>query len=82
MEKWGSTLNATHRFTPILLGAAHRWQYRGQILPTGKLVEVEAIITEMREQPSPLIKADGFLKIDGTIIYEMLDFGIAMVPAE
>lgn len=82
LEKWGRALGTTHRFAPILLGAAHRWQYRGQILPTGKLVEVEAIITEMREQPSPLIKADGFLKIDGTIIYEMLDFGIAMVPAE
>ncbi len=80
LEKWGSTLNATHRFTPILLGAAHRWQYRGQILPTGKLVEVEAVITETREQPSPLIKADGFLKIDGTVIYEMLEFGMMMVP--
>ncbi len=82
LEKCGHTLNATCRFTPILLGSAHRWQYRGQILPTGQLVEVEAVVTEIREHPAPLVKADGFLKIDGTIIYEMLDFGVTMVPTD
>ncbi|NLX15117.1 MAG: type I polyketide synthase [Phycisphaerales bacterium] len=82
LEKWGRTLGNTHRFTPILIGAAHRWQYRGQILPTGQLVEVEAVVAEIREYPTPLVKADGFLKIDGTVIYEMLDFGVIMVPVD
>jgi hypothetical protein len=41
---------------------------------------VEAGITRITETPEPLIMADGFLSVDGLIIYEMKDFGIRLVP--
>lgn len=69
----------THRFECILTGEPHTWIYRGQVVPTNRLVCVEACLTERREGPEPVLKADGFLKVDGLPIYEMRDFGIRLV---
>ena len=78
LNRWGDTMRQTHRFEPIALGVEHTWLYRGQILPTSRRVEVDAVITERRDGPEPLLKASGFLKIDGTFIYEMIDFGLRL----
>jgi PfaB family protein len=77
---WGSSLERTHRFVPILLGRPHTWAYRGQVIPANKRVEVEAVLTELVGGAAPMVKANGFLKVDGTPIYEMTDFGISLVP--
>ena len=69
----------THRFECILTGEPHTWIYRGQVVPTNRLVTVEACLTERRDGPEPVLKADGFLKVDGLPIYEMRDFGICLV---
>ena len=74
LEKWGERLKAG-RFE-LVTGKAHSWTYRGQIVPQNNRVEVEAVITEIIENPDPVIMADGFLKVDGLYIYEMKDFGI------
>ncbi len=76
---WGPEIQDTHRFEPIARGLEHTWKYRGQIIPTNKLVEVEAVIKRLDEGPQPLLVADGFLKVDGLPIYEMLDFALRMV---
>ena len=81
LRRW-PTLEATHRFEPIAIGAAHAWLYRGQIVPTNRRVEVEAAITGVDDGPRPMIAANGFLKVDGTVIYEMTDFAMRLVPAE
>ena len=77
----GTVTTETHRFEPILVGRPHTWTYRGQIIPANKKVTVEAVITEIHEGESPIIKADGFLQVDSIIIYEMKDFGLRLVPA-
>ncbi|MFH1418138.1 MAG: beta-ketoacyl synthase N-terminal-like domain-containing protein [Planctomycetota bacterium] len=75
---WGPDVQDTHRFEPIARGIEHTWKYRGQIIPTNKLVEVEAVI-KRRDDARRLLVADGFLKVDGLPIYEMLDFSLRMV---
>ncbi|MEI8197118.1 MAG: type I polyketide synthase, partial [Phycisphaerae bacterium] len=55
----------------------HSWIYRGQIIPTDKQVTVEAVITEI-DDPRRLIRANGFLTVDGRVIYQMTDFAITM----
>lgn len=69
----------THRFESILTGEPHTWIYRGQVVPTNRLVTVEACLAEIRPGPEPVLKADGFLKVDGLPIYEMRDFGVRLV---
>ena len=80
IERWGQQLEHTHRFEPILVGSPHEWVYRGQVIPTNRRVEVEAVVTEVGEGASPHVKANGFLKVDGKPIYEMIDFGVRLVP--
>jgi len=77
-DRWPA-LARTHRFEPCLLGEAHAWIYRGQIIPKNRHVVVEAAITDRREGDEPVVVASGFLSVDGTIIYEMTDFGIRLV---
>jgi 3-hydroxymyristoyl/3-hydroxydecanoyl-(acyl carrier protein) dehydratase len=66
----------------LLAPAPHSWRYRGQILPTSREVEVDAMITERRDGPQPLLKADGYLKCDGLCIYKMQNFGLHLIPRE
>ncbi len=67
--------DATTRFETVALGRRHSWNYRGQIIPTNQEVTVEAVVTEINQQER-LIKADGYLIIDGRVIYQMTDFTV------
>ena len=80
IHRWGADLVRTHRFEPICVGTEHEWAYRGQILPTNKRVEVEAAVTRLEDGPTPMILADGYLKVDDIYIYEMKNFGLRLVP--
>ena len=82
LDRWGDRLRETHRFVPILVGPQHNWIYRGQVIPRNKRVEVEAVITEIRDGQAPTVIGNGFLKVDGLPIYEMQDFGIALHPID
>ncbi|HSH96611.1 MAG TPA: beta-ketoacyl synthase N-terminal-like domain-containing protein [Roseimicrobium sp.] len=64
------------RMEAIAVGHPHEWVYRGQILPTDSLVTVEAVITEI-DEVNHLIHADGYLSVDGRIIYGMKNFTAA-----
>ncbi len=79
LDRWAH-LAATHRFEPIARGVTHQWSYRGQVIPTNSRVEVQAVITRREDSPSPVLVADGFLSVDGIIIYDMRNFGIRLVP--
>jgi 3-hydroxymyristoyl/3-hydroxydecanoyl-(acyl carrier protein) dehydratase/malonyl CoA-acyl carrier protein transacylase len=81
LDRWPH-LAATHRFEPIAVGVEHTWAYRGQVLPTNRLVTVQAAITKREDGARPLLLAHGFLSVDGTDIYEMIDFGIRLVENE
>jgi acyl transferase domain-containing protein/3-hydroxymyristoyl/3-hydroxydecanoyl-(acyl carrier protein) dehydratase len=69
----------THRFQAMAVGQLHRWQYRGQVVPTNKQVRVEARVTAVLDGPEPQIVASGQLSVDGKIIYAMRDFAIRLV---
>ena len=58
----------------------HSWIYRGQIVPTDHLVTVEAAITHV-DEPRRLLKADGYLIVDGRVIYHLKDFTLTMPPS-
>lgn len=81
LERW-PRLAATHRFEPVTLGRPHEWVYRGQIVPRNRRVEVSAVITEVTDGPSPGLTARGFVRVDGVYIYELMDFGVRLVPDE
>jgi 3-hydroxymyristoyl/3-hydroxydecanoyl-(acyl carrier protein) dehydratase len=72
-------LAASHRFAPAI-GRAHRWTYRGQILPANHRVTVAASITEIVDAPHPTLWAEGYLMVDELPIYRMEDFGIRLLP--
>ena len=61
------------RLEAIAVGEDHEWVYRGQIIPTDALVTVEAVVTEIDEQKQ-MVKADGYLSVDGRHIYGMKNF--------
>jgi PfaB family protein len=75
-QRWPHLLE-THRFA-LLAPGTHSWIYRGQILPTNRLITVEASITGIQENPVPQITADGYLQVDGLYIYKMENFGIQL----
>jgi hypothetical protein len=59
-------------------GGKHVWLYRGQVLPSDKRITVQAYVTSI-EDDNRRIKADGFLMVDGRIIYQMKGFEITAV---
>ncbi|OAI52660.1 3-hydroxyacyl-ACP dehydratase, partial [Planctomycetaceae bacterium SCGC AG-212-F19] len=74
VQRWGA--DAGH-FSVIALGKPHRWVYRGQVLPSSRQVTVQAIITDVDDREHT-IRADGFLMVDGLLIYQMNDFVVRM----
>ncbi len=78
LQRWPE-LSESHRLEAIP-GIRHAWSYRGQVIPSNKQIEIEACITDVQENPMPVIMADGFLKVDGLYIYEMKNFGFRLVP--
>jgi PfaB family protein len=72
-KRWGERADAT--FQCMALGQQHSWLYRGQILPSDERVTVQAVVTEVNDEEHWLM-ADGFLSVDGRIIYQMNDFAL------
>ncbi|GAB6094907.1 hypothetical protein JCM14469_11590 [Desulfatiferula olefinivorans] len=78
LEKFGD-LAETHRFE-FITGSDNEWLYRGQVIPRNKKVEVTALITSVTDGEAPEIIADGYLCVDGLLIYQMKQFGIRLTP--
>ena len=70
-KRWG--VDPSTRFESLGIGDLHRWTYRGQILPTDGVVTIRAVMTAVDDEQG-WIKADGFLDVDGRVIYQMVDF--------
>jgi 3-hydroxymyristoyl/3-hydroxydecanoyl-(acyl carrier protein) dehydratase len=73
VKRWGGTADTI--LETIAHGEQHRWNYRGQIIPSNDKVTVEAVVTSI-DDAQKLLKADGFLSVDGKIIYQMKDFSL------
>ncbi len=75
-ERWQDELKiGEFVFESMALNHLHKWVYRGQILPVDEQVTIQAVITEI-DDATKTIKADGFLTVDGRIIYQMKDFAL------
>ena len=70
-KRWGNP--GPRGWQTVALNAKHEWVYRGQVVRADKDVTVVLEITGVDEAKRRLT-ADGFLTVDGRIIYQMLGF--------
>ncbi len=71
VERWGAP--AAGRLEAVAIDQAHQWTYRGQVVPRDHEVTVEAMVTEV-DEARRLLRADGYLCVDGRVIYAMQNF--------
>ncbi|MCE9567578.1 MAG: type I polyketide synthase [Planctomycetes bacterium] len=60
-------------YQTVAINKPHSWVYRGQVLPTDKEVTVILEVTAA-DDDNQRLTANGFLIVDGRIIYQMTDF--------
>jgi 3-hydroxymyristoyl/3-hydroxydecanoyl-(acyl carrier protein) dehydratase len=72
-RRWGDPGPAG--WQTVALNRPHEWTYRGQVLPTAKEVAVTLEVTGADDARRRLV-ADGFLAVDGRVIYRMSEFGL------
>ncbi|WP_373650251.1 beta-ketoacyl synthase N-terminal-like domain-containing protein [Schlesneria sp. DSM 10557] len=81
-RRWNAGPDAQF-LTPVLHDPAsgtsgkHEWVYRGQVVPRDQLVTVTAVIKSVDDQRKTLI-AEGFLSVDGRVIYQMKEFSLGL----
>jgi 3-hydroxymyristoyl/3-hydroxydecanoyl-(acyl carrier protein) dehydratase len=75
VERWGCDQNANFD-SPGLLHS-HTWVYRGQILPSSRQVNAQAVVTA-RDDDRNCLKADGYLWVDDKVIYKLNDFTLRL----
>jgi acyl transferase domain-containing protein/3-hydroxymyristoyl/3-hydroxydecanoyl-(acyl carrier protein) dehydratase len=61
----------------VLGDMPHRWIYRGQVIPRNKVVTVHAMVTALDDERH-IVQANGYLLVDGLVIYQMNDFRLWM----
>jgi 3-hydroxymyristoyl/3-hydroxydecanoyl-(acyl carrier protein) dehydratase len=66
-----------HHGFDVIADMPHRWIYRGQVIPSSKQVTVQASVTGI-DDDRRAIRADGFLLVDGLVIYQMNDFTLRL----
>ena len=75
VERWG--VGPRSGFEVVAVGETHRWTYRGQVLPADAAISVQATVTAV-DDDRKMLTADGFLGVDGRVIYQLHDFTIRM----
>ncbi len=78
IERWSEDENS--QFQCMALEQEHSWLYRGQIIPADEKVTVQASITAI-DDGAKTLHAEGFLSVDGRIIYQMNDFALKMTES-
>jgi 3-hydroxymyristoyl/3-hydroxydecanoyl-(acyl carrier protein) dehydratase len=72
-KRWGEPRESA--WQTVALNRPHAWTYRGQVVPRDQEVSVVLAVTAADDHNRRLT-ADGFLTVDGRIIYQMTDFGL------
>jgi 3-oxoacyl-(acyl-carrier-protein) synthase/3-hydroxymyristoyl/3-hydroxydecanoyl-(acyl carrier protein) dehydratase/1-acyl-sn-glycerol-3-phosphate acyltransferase len=71
------------RFEPLMLGRALTWKYRGQVVPSDKLIRVELEVTEIGvDERGRYAVAEASLWVDGRRIYRVDELGLRVVPGD
>lgn len=84
MDRWQLGTDVTFTTPSLVVGPAspirpkHEWVYRGQVVPTDHMVTVTAVIRAV-DDVRRLVTAEGFLSVDGRVIYQMKDFTLGVV---
>jgi acyl transferase domain-containing protein/3-hydroxymyristoyl/3-hydroxydecanoyl-(acyl carrier protein) dehydratase len=73
VERWGPATRLV-----VAPGSRHRWLYRGQVVPGDRRVVVQAVITAAGQRE---LTADGWLLLEGRVIYRMQDFTLRVDSA-
>ncbi len=76
-ERWGNP--GEKGWQAVALDEPHEWIYRGQVIPNDRLVTIEAVVTAV-DETSRLLTAEGFLAVDGRVIYGMKRFTVQPAP--
>jgi acyl transferase domain-containing protein/3-hydroxymyristoyl/3-hydroxydecanoyl-(acyl carrier protein) dehydratase len=71
VERWGHTPGT--RWEAVATNTRHEWTYRGQVIPRDALVTVEAVVTAV-DDATRTLTGEGFLCVDGRVIYGMKNF--------
>ena len=72
-ERWGMPEGTCCE--AVAMDQKHEWTYRGQVIPSDGEVTVEALVTAVDDHQH-LLRADGYLSVDGRVIYSMKDFAV------
>lgn len=67
------------RFETMPLRHEHRWEYRGQVVPTASVVVVQVHIRSV-DAAAMRVEAEGILIVDGRPIYAMQAFAVEAAP--
>ncbi|CAJ1506212.1 beta-ketoacyl synthase N-terminal-like domain-containing protein [[Mycobacterium] kokjensenii] len=79
----GEEAGPAARFEPAALHEAMTWRYRGQIVPTNKLITAQVEITRIdREHGGILAVAEASLWVDDKRIYTASNLGMRIVAGE
>ncbi|CAN5297000.1 hypothetical protein BH11PLA2_BH11PLA2_40630 [soil metagenome] len=70
-KKFGEPTN--EGWQTVALQSPHQWTYRGQVLPSDREVTVVLEVTA-EDRAHRKLTANGYLVVDGRIIYQMTDF--------
>jgi len=68
LERWGEGHCET-----VASNERHEWLYRGQVVPANRELGVEAVVIAS-DDTRRLLRAEGYLSVDGRVIYAMKDF--------
>jgi 3-hydroxymyristoyl/3-hydroxydecanoyl-(acyl carrier protein) dehydratase len=68
-----SLLDERHPGASVASGDSHVWKYRGQVRPWNREVTVDV---HRHTTEDGLVRADGWLWVDGECIYRFEDFGL------
>jgi 3-hydroxymyristoyl/3-hydroxydecanoyl-(acyl carrier protein) dehydratase len=71
-SRWGEPRRP---WQTVAHGRPHAWVYRGQVLPTDRRVTVVLEIVAA-DDDNYRLTANGFLTVDGRVIYQMTDFSL------
>ncbi|MBM3980342.1 MAG: type I polyketide synthase [Planctomycetes bacterium] len=71
-RRWGEPAEPWHT---VARNELHSWVYRGQVLPKDRAVTVVLEVTAA-DDAARRLRANGFLTVDGRVIYQMTDFSL------
>ncbi|MBM3870809.1 MAG: type I polyketide synthase, partial [Verrucomicrobia bacterium] len=76
VERWGHMPGT--RWEAVATNTKHEWTYRGQVIPRDSLVTIEAVLTNV-DDTTHTLTGEGFLCVDGRVIYGMKNFVVRRV---